>query len=503
MPNASTHPPIADIESALAWLTGPPAEDPQVELAALCGQLAATAAAVPALQWHTVLELFQTRTNGLNNALKPQLLEATLPLFHRLRLIAQGLIEAHGALAEGFIRVLREGEPDIFKRLGRNQAILISHAIFHLAEQQEIALLVAAPPPPNLWRQVHAILRMLKDGFLPEATLPPDIIAADRTIKRMLALAASQPESCAAKEVAFLADYLNRFAGVVEIRFSAPATLDGWFWLEEDRDGPPIAAIRRPPPPIGCLLFFSCRLLADTARQQMVRLAKGERPESLGLPDLAATEDYRNVLARAAGRWASPSKRHSHRRRNGYRVQVCPHLETLWRLLGGEAGSEADHEGSPITDWMVLNEAGGGFAMMHVAGDVSGIVSGAAVGMRTGADPWRLCLIRWARSDNPEHVELGLELIAPAAQAVKIVWPTRNGQRNPVPALLMPSLPRLDRGEALMAPRGHYRDGHFTLITEADGKFQLTECVAGDLAVQTATVDVFEFGRDFSPLSTG
>lgn len=501
MPDHAPHSSPADIEPALAWLGAAPADDAQVELVALCAHLAsATAASLPALQWHTILELFQARANGINNALKPLLLEATLPLTRRLRMIAQGLIEAHGALAAGYLRVLHEGEPDKLTRPKRNHAILCVHAMTHLAEQQEIALLVAAPPPPGLWRHVLVVFRALKEGFPPDATLPPDTITADRILKRMLALAGSQPETCAAREVDFLADYLRGVAGAVEIRSSLPPVIDDWYWLAEDQDAPPAAAVRRPPPADGSLLFFSCDVLADSAKQHLARLAAGERPEAIGLPPLAAAEGYRNALARAAARWAAPPKRHFHRRHNNYRVQVCSHFGTLWRLLGGDAAAGANHEGLPITDWMVLNESAGGFAMMHVAGDVAGIVSGAALGMRTGPEPWRLCVVRWARSDNPEHVELGLELIAPSAQAVRVVYPSGNGEGKPFAALLMPSLPRLERGETLMMSRGHYARGHFTLITEADGKLKLTECAAKDLAMQTATVDIFEFGRDFSPV---
>ncbi|HTY99457.1 MAG TPA: hypothetical protein VMB75_06460, partial [Rhodocyclaceae bacterium] len=72
---------------------------------------------------------------------------------------------------------------------------------------------------------------------------------------------------------------------------------------------------------------------------------------------------------------------------------------------------------------------------------------------------------------------------------------------SPEPTLLLTSLPILQRGEALMMARGRYRAGRFTLVAEADGKLQVTECVAGDLAMQTARVDAFEFSRDFSPVA--
>ncbi len=495
--SASPPPSSAALRSAIEWLGRPANRDPQVELVALCAHLAeATAAAAPVTHWHGILERFDKRAKGIDEALKPLLLDATLPLPRRLRIIAQGLVEIHCALAAGYLRVLEEGEPDQLPQPQANRTTLCARAVSHLAEQQEIALLVASPVPPRLWRQALTVVRLLQEES-PKATTPPDAVAADRTLKRMLALAAGQPETCAARELGFVADYLRGFAGAVEIRFTRPTDIDEWYWLPEEADGAPVAAIRRPPPE-GHQMFFSCRRLAADANAQLGRLATGERPEAIGLPSLVAADDYRNALVRTANRWSAPPRRHFHRRPNSYRVQVCAHLGALWQLLGGETGDGEDREGLPITDWMVLNESAGGFAMMHIAGDVEGIVSGAAVGIRAANEPWRLCLVRWARSDNAEHVELGLELVAPSAQAVRIAYP--GSEQPPCHALQIPPLPRLERGETLMTSRGDYVSGPFTLIDEAEGRLKLTECVASRLVMQTAVVEIFEFERVFSPV---
>ena len=494
----SVAPPPAALQAALDWLAAPPAEEPLAELVAFCAHLAgATGAVPPVLQWHTIIEIFHGRAARIDAALKPLLLEAALPLPRRLRMVAQGLIEAHGALAAGYLRVLREGDPEKLLRPRRNQAVLSARAIGHLAEQQEIALLVAAPPPPNLWQQSLSILRLLREGFPPEATLPPDTVAADRILKRMLALAAAQPEACAGREIAFIADYLRGFSGAVEIQFSTPADGAEWHWLDEAGGHPPMALVRRQPPADSRPLFFSCQLLASAARNHLKRLTAGETPEALGLPAAAADENYRDTLARVADRWASPAKRRSHRRRSDSRVQVCARFDLLWGLLGGEPDPSNP---PPIAEWMVLNESAGGFAIMHVAGDMEGIVAGTALGLRNGGEDWRLCLVRWLRSDNAEHVELGLELVSPGAQAVRAVFPAKRGEEpRPEPALLLPTLPSLERGETLMTEHGRYAGGNFTLITEADGKLKVTECLIEDLVVQTAAVDVFGFVRNFSP----
>jgi hypothetical protein len=98
-------------------------------------------------------------------------------------------------------------------------------------------------------------------------------------------------------------------------------------------------------------------------------------------------------------------------------------------------------------------------------------------------------------------VELGLELIAPSAEAVRMARVGRNAKgQEPVSALLLPPLPRLDRTEAILTPRGHYAQGTFTLLGEKDGKVQLTSCITGRLAMQTAAAEVFEFERDAASL---
>ncbi|MDP2811036.1 MAG: hypothetical protein Q8O34_12880 [Rhodocyclaceae bacterium] len=493
--------PSPELQSALAWLGAPPAEDPLRDLVPLRNHLADSVdAGLPPLHWLKILELFQTRADAINDALRPLLLDATLPLPRHLRTVAQGLVWVHGALAEGYLRVAREANPTKLTRPGHTLPALCTQALTNLSRQYEVALLVSAPAPVNLWSLAQAAFQLLKGAFSSELTLTPDITAADRVLKGMLALAAAQPETFVAREIDFLSHYLRDASFAVEVRTAISEPMADWHWLEENRDLPPVSAARRLPPPDGHVLYFSCMALGRHVQDQIVQLDSGERPETLGMPSLAAAGDYRNALARAGTRWSSPQKRQFNRRRQNQRVQVCAHLGTLWRQLHGDTETTSGETGLQITDWMVLNESPGGYAMMHVAGSIAGLVAGAALGLRVAHDqPWSICLVRWARSDNPEHVELGLELIAPSAEAVRIVWPGKDADPAPTTALLLPPLPRIGRGEALLAVRGHHAAGRFTLISEGGGKLQLTECVSHGLALQTACVEVFEFERDFSP----
>jgi cyclic-di-GMP-binding protein len=191
------------------------------------------------------------------------------------------------------------------------------------------------------------------------------------------------------------------------------------------------------------------------------------------------------------------------RRGSNSRVQVCTDLQALWRHQRGDAPPVVNATGITATDWMMLNDSPGGLAIMHVSGNTHGIVAGAALAVQPAADqPWGLCVVRWARSDNPEHLELGLELLAPAAEAVRLV---RHGGGESlsddaaIEAFRLPPLAATQRGEALLAAPGIHQAGTFTLVSENSARIQLTDCTPGALLLQTSSVELFEFTRDFSP----
>ena len=366
-------------------------------------------------------------------------------------------------------------------------ATLCDLGLANLSQQYEVAQLVCAPAPRDFWQQAQTFYGLIGTGS--------DADAATRRMKVLLALAAAQPEGFSPRETAFLAAYLQEQAAAVEFRPASEPRSDDEFWLDATHGFPPTAAVRRVPP-ADTPLYFSCTALSQLARGHLADLERGATPETLGLPRDALSADYRDVLARAAQRWANPPKRETHRRRHGYRVQVCTQMGALWQ--------QSDHAAAevelPASDWMILNESPSGYAIMHVAGELAGLVAGSAIGLRPAADkPWNICVVRWARSENPEHIELGLEVVAAQAHAVRIARRGPADAQAPFPALLLPPLPALQRGEALLTARGSFAPGAFALIDETSGHVRVAECSAGQLAMHTACIEIFEFERLRTP----
>jgi hypothetical protein len=222
-------------------------------------------------------------------------------------------------------------------------------------------------------------------------------------------------------------------------------------------------------------------------------------PLSLGLPLQAAGADYRNALERARQCWISPRRRNFNRRPQALRVSVCTQLSSLWAALNNEAQEEPVASECDLTysDWTLLNESPSGYAIVHVVGEVTGIVPGCAVGLRTGAGAaWQICLVRWARSKDSTHLELGLEVLAPSAKPIRIQTLGSRHQEPPIPALLLPALPALHRDEAILAVRGDYNARPFTLLQEEDAHLKVVECMPHRSLIETSSVEVFEFIRN-------
>ena len=492
-------PPPVELQQALHWLAEPPQEDPLLELVPLRNHVAAIAALeLPLLHQLKIDELLQQRAERIDGALMPLLLDVKLPPPIHLGTIAQGLIDLRAELGETWLKVAGDADSPKLARIHRSTPRLCLHGMFNLSRQFLAASLIAVPTPISLWRNAQALYYRAHESVDPTATLSAEIVALDACFKAMLALSAAQPDGLAPRETAFLANYLETYAAATRIDTIAPETADGWFWLDANLDQAPTSLTRFAPSGGRCL-YFTFGELAALAARQVDRLSSGVPPLSIGLPIQAAGADYRNALKRARQSWAEPRRRSFNRRLQALPVAVCTHLSSLWTTLEADSGQAAGADKSELSysDWTLLSEGPSGYSIEHVLGRVSEIVPGCALGLRTGPDAaWQICLVRWARSKNSTHLELGLEVLAPSARPIRIQVLTGRKPQPPIPALLLPALPSIDRGEAILATRGDFNVRPFTLLQEDEGRLQVVECVPQRSLIETSSVEVFEFARN-------
>jgi hypothetical protein len=492
-------PPPRQLQQALDWLAEPQQEDPLLDLVPLRHHIAAIGSlGLPVLHRLKIDELLQQRAERIDQALTPILLDVKLPLPVHLGAVAHGLIGLRADLGETWLKVAGDADPQELARIRRSRAQICLQGIFNLSRQFIATLLIAIPTPINFWRNAQALYHRAHESVDPTATLPAEMSAIDARFKAMLALTAAQPEGLAPREIAFLADYLETRAAVARIDMIRPESVGDWFWLDANLDQPPVSLARLSPEEGPCL-YFCFGELADVAARDLDQLNEGVPPASLGLPLQAAGADYRNALERARQCWAAPRKRSFGRRPQALRVEVCTQLSTLWAALKSDAQQEPKSTDCELvySDWTLLNESPSGYAVAHVVGEVTGIVPGCAVGLRTGAGAaWQICLVRWARSKSSSHVELGLEVLAPSAKPVRIQALNSRNPEPPIPALLLPAMPGINRNEAILTMRGDYNARPFTLLQEHEARLQIVECMPHRSLIETSSIEVFEFIRN-------
>ena len=161
----------------------------------------------------------------------------------------------------------------------------------------------------------------------------------------------------------------------------------------------------------------------------------------------------------------------------------------LWQALHAPVAA-------PASQWMVTNESPDGYALMHIAGDTTGLAVGEVAAVRhgeedpSGAASWQVGLIRWALSENPEHVEIGLQQLAAQAVPARVVRATGDGGN--VSALLLPPSPPARIAPALLLPAGvlSANDRRLAVLIE-QGNLRVCEFDVTGIADRGPSIEVF------------
>lgn len=431
----------------------------------------------------------------------PTLHDVSLPISRKTRQEIRKVQQLLETLSHEYLNSLAaifDPEPE---EKPRAPEIAIWRAVNCLTLHLMISHLAASPPEVGIWQMLHGAYKSARRYGLFDRRIPKHESTLEQLYLSSVLLACSQPASFSSVELEFIAEYIPLCIDTVTLDTSPPANCRGLFWIDPEKDGPASALARRPPPPDKTVLFFACDTLASAARDHLAALENGYPAHQLGLPPFAETPAGLGVLRRLAMRWGKPSKRRFPRRRHSYRATLCAGLDELWKLLHAP-----DDTPAAASEWMVTNESPDGCAMMHMSGNTDQLRVGDLVAIRPELEneaaipAWNVCIVRWALSENPEHIELGLQILAPTA--LPAVVALRNGASGPkkITGLLLPSIPPLRSTEMLVVHTGELANhpGSLTITVGHDG-LSVRQLAMVGLSEQTASVEAFNVVPDVNP----
>jgi cyclic-di-GMP-binding protein len=489
------------------WLGSEPADDCLDDLALLHKHLSSLATPTVTLeQLHRCADPVALRVLDISDRFKPHLLNATLPLPRQIHSASVDLIHTLLTVSGFFGRLLKAGAASAS---GARRPEHAARGLRLLGEAYLLACMGGTETPGELWHAAHALFGVACSDVRGVVAEPENASPeAALQYKRMLAVAALQPESLTGRELVWIHDYLEVTSGAVELSRRPLQPESAVFWLDPDHEGAPVALIRRVPPVSDCLLYYRAVTLARRVAEQIDwlerRIADAEvvglerdgellEPDASGLPVGLTPLEALSLLRRMHERWSTPPSREHPRRRQLYTVQVCQGLRAIWRLHRTGKASDA------VSEWMVYNESPGGYAIISVSG-VEGVLSaGMALALRRdGKSPWSICIVRWIRSDHPDEVELGLQVIAESCIAISIAF--RGGElRSTSPALILPPAGPMRRNPAILAAAGTYNSRRFILVREGAPLYVAQGRVLS-LDMQTANVELFQYEIDPYPI---
>lgn len=497
-PETSSSPkPDANIKSILEWLALAHGRTGTEEADQLYRQLLLLREApVPTGQRIKLLDLLYGHVERMVNAELPQLHEVSLPISRKLRQRIKLVLEALEMLTQDYFNTLATLFDPNGEDTPRPPHISLRRAMHAIAWQIRISHLIAAPTAIGRWQQLHNAFSTARRLGLDALAGPSGGPSIQRIYTNILLAAIAQPASFSSAELEFINEYVERMPQELVLGELPPADSDAIFWIDLDKDFPAHALIRRVPAADTDVLYFACDSIAREAARQHTELQKGVPASALGLPAFADTHAGRGVLKRLTTLWGNPQKRRFPRRRQSYRANLCLGLEHLWQLIKAP-GAKVD-----TSEWMVTNESPDGYSLMHMSGQtealrIGDIVALQALGERSEAPPaWHVCVIRWAISENPEHVELGLQLIASRAIAARIVQP-HEPLSGSIEALLLPETPPLRPLESLVVPTGILKPngGKIIVLVESEN-LSVREVWATRLDEQTSSIEVFSVSTD-------
>ncbi|MCX7892398.1 MAG: hypothetical protein N2544_08555 [Burkholderiales bacterium] len=439
-------------EAIPAWLARLPDDDAPAAGRALLEELERlNGTRMRAATRQDAAELFLARANRILPALDGRLARATLPLSTDSRSAAAIAEELLVQLAYSYKLLLVEQGRRLFGFASSGRALVpVVRAMQLLARRLQVGYRMYASNPKGVWSELHELYHFASRRGLAGKALPGETDTPASIYRNALLVAFSDPLKMMQGDLDRLNAYLERFGDLASL---SPAGQQrpgqGLFLIKPQRDLPGYAlAKRHHPMPQGHDLILNTLPLAERLLDQLAKLAAGERAPTMGLPEDGDEPAFRDLMGRLVKHWGAVPNRRFTRLRTHARVEISVGLRGIWEFL--------ERQGKPAPDggeWLVTNESPRGFALLHLSGPIEPIRVGEVVGIRTrDSRTCHVCVVRWVLADKPDHLELGLEEIAPTARPVSI-RKARDAESEPAePVLLLPEVPSLNQAPALLAP---------------------------------------------------
>jgi hypothetical protein len=461
-----------------------------------------------------LLELYTTAIDNLVLELQHKYTMVALPLPEKSRQAANLARRLFVELAYGYKIILLErlGKKHISLG-GLHLPLLIQRAMAALSKALCAFYHTYSPTPQGMWSEIHQLMQLALQRKLHDEPLDRGRNSVSATYKQTLLLALANPYKLMQGEVDKVAEYLVQHGNLAKL-YPVQATLGtlGVFLINLDSDAPPKSLDQQDgETEMHNHILLSTDVLVSTLNEQITKLESGRTQKVLNLPDHAKQASYLNLMRRLLKDWTFMPKRKFKRMANNNVIEICVGLRATCYFIASrpeaaeqetldfsiDAGGSSPATGKSeqaqfaTSQWAVTNESAGGMGLKCISGITQPIRIGEIIGLRSeDSQNWNIGVVRRVFSDNPEHLELGVQMLAPAATPV-IIKPVVAGPKETFQAaLLLPEIRPLQQPATIVAAPATFRSKLEYLVYQNN---MVNHVRAMHLIEQTASFDQFQF----------
>ena len=443
------------------------------------------------------MELMRTPVSLISGILEGHYMGKPFPLPARVRHVAELSREFQSLMAEGYKILLND--------IGRRAALapMIRRRVFATAVHRAIRYLsrtllksyqLYAPYPENIWHELHQLYRLAERYRIQDWRVADEENELERetsigdAYKQILLLAISSPYRLRQGDVGRVYNALERWASHCRLNAFDALRRDqqGQFAVPADIDDQPKYLEANNGHEVGVEWMLDTTALGRLLREQFGYLSHSE-PGHIARSSVSIPPDISpQLMGRVMQSWGMMLKRGYSRVEKGDDdvVDVAVGLSAIHHFLGGTTAQVADIGGDDGEDetelsgeiplpWaagalravdhkalrcQVKDEGPGGFRLRWSGETSAQAQVGALLGIRRGdgaaeGGMWGIGVIRWMRATEEDHMEMGVQMLAPAAEAVSVRACNAQGAcGEQLPGLLLPSVPAAGASDSIVGP---------------------------------------------------
>lgn len=455
-----------------------------------------------------LMELYRPPVTAVSAGLQPHFARLSLPLKPRLKQLADFLCQLHMEMAYGYKHAIKAGLDE--RRPVESEVFLfaVERAIRYLGEVLLRSYQMYMPAAPGLWKEIHGLYRYVELHGRDRQLLRVDGVETGVTVRgtylQTLLLGLCGPYQLPQNECHQVNAFLARWAHKATLGPVTPSVYPvGHFLVDFETDHAAVPLPRDVPLHTApALRDLDAVELARVVHDFSKRLQQGAAPHTLDLGFECIGAGCIDTLKRMLRFWGLAGHRQFSRRSLQQPLSLCMGLNAIHFFCSGQQPFtpprppavsservvalpdraalelELSEERSVTASrpelfrvdslWQLRDESAGGLALARSGDAGPAMRVGDLLGIQNPAlNQWRIGVVRWVKSADSQHVEIGVEMLAPRAQPLA-VRPLGSDAASYTPALLLAPIPVLHQPATLLAASGSCQPGQDIELAEGD-----------------------------------